>query len=137
MLLDHPWGLVGSWPFRVIYLVIAPIYGSSTYIEGGSHYVLVFLWAIDIFSWFYSSKIFIDFFAIRFLFDERCSDYKYYEYRLSEEEKALSQTRDSQTSQGGQCIDIQSSVANFSLKFLSGNIILQTIRICWCIVLGV
>ncbi|KAK4411036.1 SURP and G-patch domain-containing protein 1-like protein [Sesamum angolense] len=36
-----------------------------------------------------------------FLFDESCSDYKYYEYRLNEEEKALSQTRDSQTSQNG------------------------------------
>ncbi|KAI3444976.1 hypothetical protein Pfo_001641 [Paulownia fortunei] len=37
----------------------------------------------------------------KFLFDESCSDYKYYEYRLSEEEKALSQTRDSQTLQSG------------------------------------
>ncbi|GFP98174.1 surp and g-patch domain-containing protein 1-like protein [Phtheirospermum japonicum] len=37
----------------------------------------------------------------KFLFDESCSDYKYYEYRLSEEEKALSQTRESQTSQSG------------------------------------
>ncbi|KAK4414433.1 SURP and G-patch domain-containing protein 1-like protein [Sesamum alatum] len=37
----------------------------------------------------------------KFLFDESCSDYKYYEYRVSEEEKALSQTRDSQTSQNG------------------------------------
>ncbi|KAK6143140.1 hypothetical protein DH2020_023488 [Rehmannia glutinosa] len=37
----------------------------------------------------------------KFLFDESCSDYKYYEYRLSEEQKALSQTRESQTSQSG------------------------------------
>ncbi|KAI3448920.1 hypothetical protein Pfo_005585 [Paulownia fortunei] len=37
----------------------------------------------------------------KFLFDESCSDYKYYEYRLSEEQKALSGTRDSQTSQSG------------------------------------
>ncbi|KAK6162928.1 hypothetical protein DH2020_002769 [Rehmannia glutinosa] len=37
----------------------------------------------------------------KFLFDESCSDYKYYEYRLSQEEKALSQTRDSQISQTG------------------------------------
>ncbi|KAL6557497.1 hypothetical protein OROMI_017847 [Orobanche minor] len=36
-----------------------------------------------------------------FLFDEDCSDYKYYEYRLGEEQKALSQTRDSQTSRSG------------------------------------
>ncbi|KAL3615375.1 hypothetical protein CASFOL_041036 [Castilleja foliolosa] len=33
----------------------------------------------------------------KFLFDESCSDYKYYEYRLSEEEKTLSQTRDSRS----------------------------------------
>ncbi|EPS68777.1 hypothetical protein M569_05990, partial [Genlisea aurea] len=37
----------------------------------------------------------------KFLFDESCSDYKYYEYRLSLEEKALSQTRESQTLQSG------------------------------------
>lgn len=37
----------------------------------------------------------------RFLFDESCSDYKYYDYRLSEEEKALSQTTDVQTSLSG------------------------------------
>ncbi|KAL6495691.1 hypothetical protein OROGR_030254 [Orobanche gracilis] len=36
-----------------------------------------------------------------FLFDENCSDYKYYEYRLSHEEKALSETAESQTSQSG------------------------------------
>ncbi|KAL6569853.1 hypothetical protein OROMI_014367 [Orobanche minor] len=41
--------------------------------------------------------------ARRFLFDENCSDYKYYEYRLSHEEKALSQTAESQTSQSGDC----------------------------------
>lgn len=35
------------------------------------------------------------------MFDESCSDYKYYEYRLNEEEKALSQTRDSQISESG------------------------------------
>ncbi|KAJ8573546.1 hypothetical protein K7X08_010057 [Anisodus acutangulus] len=34
----------------------------------------------------------------KFLFDESCPDYKYYEYRLCEEEKALSQTSDVQTS---------------------------------------
>nr|GLL40881.1 SURP and G-patch domain-containing protein 1-like protein [Ipomoea trifida] len=37
----------------------------------------------------------------KFLFDESCPDYKYYEYRLGEEEKALSQTTDSQTAQSG------------------------------------
>ncbi|KAK4372186.1 hypothetical protein RND71_007570 [Anisodus tanguticus] len=34
----------------------------------------------------------------KFLFDESCPDYKYYEYRLGEEEKALSQTTDAETS---------------------------------------
>lgn len=34
----------------------------------------------------------------KFLFDESCPDYKYYEYQLSEEEKALSQTSEAQTS---------------------------------------
>ncbi|KAL2251226.1 UNVERIFIED_CONTAM: SURP and G-patch domain-containing protein 1-like protein [Sesamum indicum] len=51
----------------------------------------------------------------KFLFDESCSDYKYYEYRLNEEQKALSQTRDSQVSQSGQCID--SEVSLETLKF--------------------
>lgn len=37
----------------------------------------------------------------KFLFDESCADYKYYEFRLSEEEKVLSQSADSQTSQSG------------------------------------
>ncbi|KAM7508991.1 hypothetical protein LguiA_019444 [Lonicera macranthoides] len=37
----------------------------------------------------------------KFLFDESCADYKYYEYRLSEEEKSLSQSRDSPPSQSG------------------------------------
>ncbi|XP_022733325.1 SURP and G-patch domain-containing protein 1-like protein isoform X2 [Durio zibethinus] len=36
----------------------------------------------------------------KFLFDESCSDYKYYEYQLAEEEKALLQNKESQTSQG-------------------------------------
>ncbi|CAK9140362.1 unnamed protein product [Ilex paraguariensis] len=37
----------------------------------------------------------------KFLFDESSADYKYYEYRLSEEEKALSQARDFQSSSAG------------------------------------
>uniref|UniRef100_A0A5B6YPQ0 Putative SURP and G-patch domain-containing protein 1-like protein isoform X1 n=1 Tax=Davidia involucrata TaxID=16924 RepID=A0A5B6YPQ0_DAVIN len=37
----------------------------------------------------------------KFLFDESCADYKYYEYRLDEEEKALEQSRGSQTMQSG------------------------------------
>ncbi|WCJ18966.1 SURP and G-patch domain-containing protein 1-like protein [Euphorbia peplus] len=32
----------------------------------------------------------------KFLFDKSCSDFKYYEFRLAEEEKALLQTRDSE-----------------------------------------
>lgn len=42
--------------------------------------------------------------SIRFLFDRSCSDYKYYEYRLSEEEKVLAQSRDSETPRNGLCI---------------------------------
>ncbi|XP_021659675.2 SURP and G-patch domain-containing protein 1-like protein isoform X1 [Hevea brasiliensis] len=37
----------------------------------------------------------------KFLFDMTCSDYKYYEFRLAEEERALSQTRDSEISPSG------------------------------------
>lgn len=40
-------------------------------------------------------------FMYRFLFDKGCADYKYYEYQLAEEEKILSHSRDSQTSQSG------------------------------------
>ncbi|KAL2536732.1 SURP and G-patch domain-containing protein 1-like protein [Forsythia ovata] len=46
----------------------------------------------------------------KFLFDESCSDYKYYESKLSEEQKALSETSDSQTSQNdGSVISIPNS----------------------------
>ncbi|XP_039008574.1 SURP and G-patch domain-containing protein 1-like protein isoform X2 [Hibiscus syriacus] len=37
----------------------------------------------------------------KFLFDESCSDYKYYAYRLAEEEKALSEDKEQQTPQSG------------------------------------
>ncbi|GAB2212863.1 hypothetical protein Droror1_Dr00020861 [Drosera rotundifolia] len=37
----------------------------------------------------------------KFLFDESCADYKYYEHRLLEEEKALKLCRDSQSSGNG------------------------------------
>ncbi|KAG6761111.1 hypothetical protein POTOM_034306 [Populus tomentosa] len=37
----------------------------------------------------------------KFLFDENCTDFKYYQYRLAEEEKALSQNRDSHISSSG------------------------------------
>ncbi|KAF9675613.1 hypothetical protein SADUNF_Sadunf09G0050400 [Salix dunnii] len=37
----------------------------------------------------------------KFLFDENCTDFKYYQYRLAEEEKALSQNRDSEFSSSG------------------------------------
>lgn len=37
----------------------------------------------------------------KFLFDESCADFKYYEYRLAEEEKALSQAKESQTPHNG------------------------------------
>ncbi|KHG17214.1 hypothetical protein F383_23422 [Gossypium arboreum] len=37
----------------------------------------------------------------KFLFDESCSDYKYYAYRLAEEEKALLENKEEQTPQSG------------------------------------
>ncbi|XP_020226081.1 SURP and G-patch domain-containing protein 1-like protein isoform X1 [Cajanus cajan] len=37
----------------------------------------------------------------KFLFDERCAEYKYYEYQLAEEEKALAQSRESQVPHNG------------------------------------
>ncbi|KAI7739917.1 hypothetical protein M8C21_029319 [Ambrosia artemisiifolia] len=37
----------------------------------------------------------------RFLYDESCADYKYYEYRLSEEEKVLGKSADSQIQHTG------------------------------------
>lgn len=39
------------------------------------------------------------------MFDESCEEFKYYEYRLAEEEKALAQTREPQTSQSGQLLN--------------------------------
>ncbi|KAK7323251.1 hypothetical protein VNO77_26716 [Canavalia gladiata] len=37
----------------------------------------------------------------KFLFDERCAEYKYYEYQLAQEEKALAQSRESQAPRNG------------------------------------
>ncbi|XP_012065529.1 SURP and G-patch domain-containing protein 1-like protein isoform X2 [Jatropha curcas] len=37
----------------------------------------------------------------KFLFDKTCSDYKYYEFRVAEEERALSQARDPEISTSG------------------------------------
>ncbi|KAJ8899180.1 hypothetical protein K2173_012356 [Erythroxylum novogranatense] len=37
----------------------------------------------------------------KFLFDKNCSDYKYYEHRLAQEEKSISETKDSQNSARG------------------------------------
>ncbi|XP_039034301.1 SURP and G-patch domain-containing protein 1-like protein isoform X2 [Hibiscus syriacus] len=37
----------------------------------------------------------------KFLFDESCSDYKYYAHRLAEEEKSLSENKEQQTPQSG------------------------------------
>lgn len=51
------------------------------------------------------------FYVSRFLFDESCAEYKYYECRLAEEEKALSQTREPQTSRSGWSL-------NFNILFL-------------------
>ncbi|XWS45693.1 hypothetical protein CRYUN_Cryun14cG0001700 [Craigia yunnanensis] len=49
----------------------------------------------------------------KFLFDESCSDYKYYEYRLAEEEKALLQNKESLTPQsGGTSISVSKSTSS-------------------------
>ncbi|XVF33752.1 hypothetical protein REPUB_Repub17cG0195700 [Reevesia pubescens] len=49
----------------------------------------------------------------KFLFDESCSDYKYYEYRLAEEEKALLQNKESLTPQsGGMSISVSKSTSS-------------------------
>ncbi|KAL2939156.1 SURP and G-patch domain-containing protein 1-like protein [Bienertia sinuspersici] len=37
----------------------------------------------------------------RFLFDDNCAEYKYYEYRIQEEEKTLAQSKDSETTPSG------------------------------------
>lgn len=51
----------------------------------------------------------------RFLFDKSSADFKYYEYRLAEEEEALSQNRESQTSRSGWS-ESQTSRSGWSLK---------------------
>lgn len=63
-----------------------------------------FQWTVSNFCLILFPRILIDFFICRFLFDESCSDYKYYEYRLSEEQKALPQIGDSQPSRSGWCL---------------------------------
>ncbi|KAG5238507.1 SURP and G-patch domain-containing protein [Salix suchowensis] len=50
----------------------------------------------------------------KFLFDENCTDFKYYQYRLAEEEKALSQNRDSEfSSSGGTSTSASKSTGGF------------------------
>ncbi|GMN54859.1 hypothetical protein TIFTF001_023982 [Ficus carica] len=60
----------------------------------------------------------------QFLFDANCADYKYYEFRLSEEEKALSQNKESQPSRSGWSESQTSRSGGFSSlasKSSSGN----------------
>lgn len=52
----------------------------------------------------------------RFLFDANCADYKYYEFRLAEEEKALSQNKESQPSRSGWS-ESQTSRSGWSFNF--------------------
>ncbi|OMO69807.1 SWAP/Surp [Corchorus capsularis] len=54
----------------------------------------------------------------KFLFDESCSDYKYYEYRLAEEEKALSHNKESQTPQHGDASISASKSTSSSVRSL-------------------
>jgi|APAra0007618328_1042625.scaffolds.fasta_scaffold03450_2 hypothetical protein len=44
---------------------------------------------------FFDLMYLVSIFPTRFLFDENCADYKYYVFRLAEEEKLISQTKDS------------------------------------------
>lgn len=37
----------------------------------------------------------------KFLFDKHCADYKYYEFQLAEEEKALAQSKEAEASKNG------------------------------------
>lgn len=60
----------------------------------------------------------------QFLFDANCADYKYYEFRLAEEEKALSQNKESQPSRSGWSESQTSRSGGFSSsasKSSSGN----------------
>ncbi|KAJ0095981.1 hypothetical protein Patl1_17240 [Pistacia atlantica] len=54
----------------------------------------------------------------KFLFDESCADHKYYEYRLAEEEKTLSQTTETQTPQSGGMSTSASKSTNVSQRSL-------------------
>lgn len=72
--------------------------------------------------------------SCRFLFDESCPDYKYYEYRLGEEEKALSQTTDSQTAQSGQSTFIFCSKPPNSRLLVMHDFHLFPFQLCFLLV---
>lgn len=55
------------------------------------------------------------YYVCRFLFDESSADYKYYEYQLAEEERALSQTIESKSS-SGTGFSLESHIATFEKK---------------------
>ncbi|KAK4769387.1 hypothetical protein SAY86_027537 [Trapa natans] len=52
----------------------------------------------------------------KFLFDKMCADYKYYEFRLVEEEKAISQSKEFQSSQNGGMSTSSSRSSNASQR---------------------
>ncbi|XP_044490410.1 SURP and G-patch domain-containing protein 1-like protein [Mangifera indica] len=54
----------------------------------------------------------------KFLFDESCADYKYYEYRLAEEEKTLSQSTETRIPQSGGMSTSASKSINVSQRTL-------------------
>ncbi|KAL6964811.1 hypothetical protein U1Q18_035866 [Sarracenia purpurea var. burkii] len=62
----------------------------------------------------------------KFLFDDSCADYKYYEYQLCEEERALSQAMDSQTSQTGGASTVAPSSTSGSQRSLQQHSNYQT-----------
>lgn len=70
----------------------------------------------------------------KFLFDDNCADYKYYEYRLQEEEKALAQARSSQTVKNGSS---SYSAASSSQRFYKQHLNHQTPASALCDASGV
>lgn len=61
----------------------------------------------------------------RFLFDKHCPDYRYYEFQLAEEEKALAQSKEAEASKSG-------SSHNFFVVFYNLNFCTRLDAVCSC-----
>jgi len=59
----------------------------------------------------------------RFLFDKHCPDYKYYEFRLAEEEKILAQSKEAEASRNGRWLE-------FSVFFSVLNLCRNLYAVC-------